>query len=66
MKVKPRYLSAEHAAQAERFQGYPYDPEDDARQQALAKFKHRHHQLVTARDTGIPPQSPGKHRKGRG
>lgn len=53
-KVKPVYLSPEHAKQAERFQGYPYNPEEDARMKAYAQFKQYHQALLTARDSALP------------
>ena len=47
---EPVFLSPEHAAQAERFQGYPYDPVGDAKCSAYAAFKKWHHDLMVARD----------------
>ena len=44
-KVEPVYLSPEHAKQVERFQGYPYDAEQDARQKGYSIFKEWHHRL---------------------
>ena len=44
-KVEPDYLSPEHAKQVERFQGYPYDAEEDARHKAWGIFKRWHHRL---------------------
>ena len=44
-KVEPIYLSSEHAKQVERFQGYPYDAEQDARMKAYGIFKEWHHRL---------------------
>ena len=44
-KVEPDYLSPEHAKQAERFQGFPYDAEEDARQKGYSAFKAWHHRL---------------------
>jgi len=44
-KVEPVYLSPEHAKQAERFQGFPYDAEEDARQKGYSAFKAWHHRL---------------------
>ena len=48
-KVKPVYLSPEHARQAERFTGYPYDPEGDARGKSWAAFKAWEHEQRLAR-----------------
>ena len=42
-KVEPDYLSPEHAKQVERFQGYPYDAEEDARHEEWGNFKRWHH-----------------------
>ena len=44
-KVEPDYLSPEHAKQVERFQGYPYDAEQDARMKGYSIFKEWHHRL---------------------
>ena len=44
-KVDPDYLSPKHAKQVERFQGYPYDAEQDARQKGYSIFKEWHHRL---------------------
>jgi hypothetical protein len=44
-KVEPVYLSPEHAKQVERFQGFPYDAEQDARQKGYSAFKAWHHRL---------------------
>jgi hypothetical protein len=62
-KVKPRYLSPEHAAQASRFLGYPYDAEEDARMRAWAAFKKWHHDLLTAESQARRLSLAGKARK---
>ena len=49
-KVEPVYLSSEHAKQVERFQGYPYDAEQDARMKAYSIFKAWHHSLQVLAD----------------
>ncbi len=61
-KVRPVYLSPEHAKQAERFQGFPYDPAQDAAMKSLAKFKQWEHRQLTARDSAPSPQNTSRKR----
>jgi hypothetical protein len=44
------------AKQVERFTGYPYDPEEDARLRAWAAFKRWHHRLMKIRDQKVERQ----------
>jgi hypothetical protein len=59
-KVEPDYLSPEHAKQVERFQGYPYDAEQDARQKGYSIFKEWHHRLQLHRQALLEEENVNK------
>ena len=59
-KVEPVYLSPEHAKQVERFQGYPYDAEQDARQKGYSIFKEWHHRLQLHRQALLEEENVNK------
>ena len=60
-KVDP--LSPEHAKQVERFQGYPYDAEQDARQKGYSIFKEWHHRLQLHQQALLEEENIKKEKK---